>query len=139
MSSQKQKPSSTEAHVKISGKIGEGTSSPLIKIYNDYENTHLAGRDTEFNLEPHEIEKVLAKEELKEKLVEEKFKNYLQAVIKNSLTILKDDEKILKVKESFYQLAGVTESPKLAELLRTVIGNISWKELQQQKTALGLK
>jgi hypothetical protein len=123
----KPKPPTEEAtFIKISSKIGSGPNSPLIKIYNDYENTHLAMRATELSLEPREIENVLAKEELKEKLVEEKFENYLQVVIKNSLNAAKrsNEKNHADFKNGLIHLMAVTESEHLSKLLKTVLSAI---------------
>lgn len=126
---QQRTPKKTDAKsfVKISGEIGSRHSSSLIKTYHDYENTHVASRETSFNLEPHEVESILAKDEIKEKLAEdEKFKNYLSLVIKNSLAKAKQtcDASHDTLKNSLIQLKAVTDSIHLSDLLKTVLGTV---------------
>lgn len=111
---------------KISGKIGGGHNSPLIKVYKDYENTHLASRETTFSLESWEIENVLAKKEVKEKLSDEKFKKYLLSIIKNSLTKAAEvnDGTYSKLRKNLIHLMAVTESNCLRDLLRNTLSTI---------------
>lgn len=127
MTQQRTPTGNTASFVKISGKIGAGHDSPLIKIYNDYENTHVANRETKLNLEPHEIESILAKDEVKEKLADDdKFKKYLSLVIKNSLTKTKQtcDSNYTSLKNNLTQLKAVTDSTHLSDLLKTVLSAI---------------
>lgn len=113
--------------VKISNEIGGGHDSSFTKLYADYENTPAINGRTSFNLEPHEIEIVLAKSEVKKKVADdENFKSYLSQVIKNSLDRAKQtcDANHSHLKSILNHLKVVTDSTHLSDLLKTILSAV---------------